>query len=55
MIQIDYDEKWFRDPSIRTLNDDMLAKVKEGLSPFKAEIASYIKIIALLSRSTSQK
>ena len=43
MIQIDYDEKWFRDPSIRTLNDDMLAKVKEGLSPFKAEIASYIK------------
>lgn len=43
LIQKDYDEKWFIDPSIRTLNDEMLVKVKEGLSPFKAEIAAYIK------------
>ena len=42
LIQIDYDEKWFSDPNIRTLNKDMLIKVKEGLSPFKAEVASYI-------------
>lgn len=43
LIQVDYDEKWFSDPNIRTLNKDMLIKVKEGLSPFKAEVASYIK------------
>ena len=43
LIQKDYDEKWFIDPYIRTLNDEMLVKVKEGLSPFKAEIAAYIK------------
>ena len=42
LIQIDYDEKWFSDPNIRTLNKDMLIKVKEGLSPFKVEVASYI-------------
>ena len=43
LIQIDYDEKWFSDASIRTLDEDMLKKVKAGLSPFKAEIASFIK------------
>ena len=42
LIQIDYDEKWFSDPNIRTLNKDMLIKVKEGLSTFKVEVASYI-------------
>lgn len=43
LIQIDYDEKWFTDESIRTLNEELLEKVKSGLSPFKAEMASYIK------------
>ncbi len=43
LIQADYDEKWFNDASIRTLDEDSLMKVKNGLSPFKAEIASYIK------------
>ncbi|MDE6064901.1 MAG: SIR2 family protein [Lachnospiraceae bacterium] len=43
LIQADYDEKWFNDASIRNLEEDSLMKVKAGLSPFKAEIASYIK------------
>lgn len=43
LIQADYDEKWFSDMSIRTLDEDALEKVKAGLSPFKAEVAAYIK------------
>lgn len=43
LIQEDYDEKWFADPSVRTVDGDILEKIKHGLSPFKAEIASYIK------------
>lgn len=35
--------KWFDDESIRTLDDDFLKKVKNGVSPFKAEVATYIK------------
>lgn len=42
LIQTDYDEKWFQDPTIRTVNDDILEKIKNGLSPFKAEVAAYI-------------
>lgn len=43
LIQSDYDEKWFNDISIRTLDEKGLEMVKEGVSPFKAEIAAYIK------------
>lgn len=42
LIQADYDEKWFADASIRTVDDNTMNKIKDGLSPFKAEIASYI-------------
>lgn len=42
LIQTDYDEKWFADASIRTVDDDIMNQIKDGLSPFKAEIASYI-------------
>lgn len=44
LIQVDYDERWYRDKSIRTVNEEVLEQIKnEGLSPFKAEIASYIR------------
>ncbi|MCI5620723.1 MAG: SIR2 family protein [Lachnospiraceae bacterium] len=43
LIQTDYDEKWFEDASIRTVDADILDKIKTGLSPFKAEVASFIK------------
>lgn len=44
LIQIDFDAKWFADPSIRTVDGEVLEQIKEnGLSPFKAEIAELIK------------
>ena len=43
LIQVDYDEKWFSDESVRTITGETLDKVKNGLSPFKAEVAAYIK------------
>lgn len=43
LIQTDFESKWFDDPSIRTLDENYLQMVKNGLSPFKAEIAMYIK------------
>lgn len=43
LIQEDFEEKWFSDPSVRTVDEGILEKIKQGLSPFKAEIASYIK------------
>lgn len=43
LIQIDYDEKWFKDASIRTVNTSVLEQVKNGLSPFKAELAAFIQ------------
>lgn len=44
LIQRDFDEKWFRDASIRNVNEEALEQIKNnGLSPFKAELAAYIK------------
>lgn len=43
IIQADYDEKWFSDASMRNLDSKELELVKAGVSPFKAEIAHFIK------------
>lgn len=44
LIQHDFDVRWFADPSIRTVDGDVLELIKDsGLSPFKAEISAYIK------------
>lgn len=43
LIQNDYDSKWFSTPDIRTVDDNLLEEIHNGLSPFKAEIAAYIK------------
>lgn len=44
LIQHDFDAKWFADPMIRTVEGEVLEQIKEhGLSPFKAEIANFIK------------
>ena len=42
LIQADYDKKWFEDPSVRTVDAETMNKIKNGLPPFKAEVASYI-------------
>ena len=43
LIQKDFDEKWFRDASIRLVGKEELQLIHNGLSPFKAELAHYIK------------
>lgn len=43
LIQKDFDRKWFDDPTIRTVGSDMLELIHNGLSPFKAELANFIK------------
>ena len=46
LIQKDYDIKWFSDPSIRSLNDEEMNLIEKGTSPFKAEIAAYLKTLS---------
>lgn len=43
LIQRDFDQKWFEDANIRTIGEKELEQVHKGLSPFKAELAAYIK------------
>lgn len=43
MIQRDYDQKWFSDVSIRTIDNEEQKRIHGGLSPFKAELANYIR------------
>lgn len=43
MIQKDYDQKWFSDASIRTIDNEEQKRIHGGLSPFKAELANYIR------------
>lgn len=46
LIQKDYDEKWFSDSGIRRADSYEKQIVKKGVSPFKVEIAAYLKSIA---------
>lgn len=43
LIQLDFDRKWFAEPNIRTVDIGFINLIKDGLSPFKAEVATYIK------------
>lgn len=49
LIQKDFDQKWFRDPSIRTIEGVELEAVHKGISPFKAEVAEYIKKMSVVN------
>ena len=51
LIQKDFDKKWFEDKNIRTLDENYLSKVKNGTSPFKAEIAMYIKSKSIIQKN----
>lgn len=42
-ISKDFNTKWFRNTDIRTESEDVHAAVKAGVSPFKAELAHFIK------------
>lgn len=43
LIQRDFDELWFKNKNIRTIEKEQLEKIHNGLSPFKAELSAYIK------------
>lgn len=43
LIENDFNEKWYANPAMRQLNDTYLDAVKEGVSPFKAEVAMFIE------------
>jgi len=43
LIQQDYDLEWFSNQEIRNLDEEEIKWVKDGVSPFKAEVAHYIK------------
>lgn len=42
LIETDYNRKWFKNEIERTLSEELLEQVRNGLSPFKAEVASFI-------------
>ena len=42
LIEKDFNERWFKDKSFRKL-DEHLSYVRDGGSPFKAEVATYIR------------
>ena len=46
LIQKAYDQLWYSTPQIRTQNAEALAHVRNGVSPFKVEIAEYLKSIS---------
>lgn len=49
LIEKDFNELWYKDQTKRHLDPEELKKVKNGASPFKAEIASYEKHIASIN------
>lgn len=50
LIQRDYEEAWYRNPEMRTLDEAGLAMVEAGVSPFKAEVAAFIKAHSITNR-----
>ena len=49
LIQKEFDQKWFKDPSLRTVDVDTLKLIRDGLSPFKAELANYITQLSVIN------
>ena len=47
LIQKDYDQKWFADATIRTVEGEALNLIHNGISPFKVELANYLKMLAI--------
>ena len=43
LIESDFNEEWFSNPAKRNLNEKELESVAKDISPFKAEVAAYIK------------
>lgn len=46
LIERDFNKKWYDDPAFRTLDIEHLQFIKTGQSPFKVELAQYLKKIS---------
>ncbi len=55
LLEKDFNEKWFNTPSIRSTAPDVARSVREGVSPFKAEVSEYIKQQSLLQEKYSEE
>ncbi len=51
LIQKEYDERWFEDSTIRTVGESGIDQIHKGVSPFKVEIAEYIRTNCLMQDS----
>lgn len=49
LIEKDFNKLWFENEKIRTIDEYYINKVKEGCSPFKAEMAYYFKQKSILN------
>ena len=54
-IQKDFDEFWFYKPSFRNTNAEVLKQVHNGVSPFKAEVAEYIRTSGKLQEKYAEE
>lgn len=43
LIQKDYDQKWFTDYTIRAVDREAIDLIHNGISPFKVEMANYLR------------
>lgn len=48
-IQSDFDSLWFYKASFRSANQEVLDQVRSGVSPFKAEVADFIRNSGILN------
>ncbi len=55
LIQKDFDEAWYADPSLRNLDENGLHLVESGVSPFKVELAAMIAAKKTPNPSYSQE
>ncbi len=55
LVQKDFDKEWFKNPSIRKLKKEELKYVSDGVSPFKVELASYLKSISRIDKEKEEE
>lgn len=55
LIQKEFDQKWFRDASLRTVDSSTIELIHNGLSPFKAELSNYIQQNSIINNSYKEE
>jgi hypothetical protein len=55
LIEEDFNKEWFQNPKIRGIDDTYIQKVKNGCSPFKAEVGYYLKQKSVLCQELKKE